>query len=55
MNKEFPLANLRWTIAHLNDGSAATFERMKAMGVGWTMQDEMYNSGDEVGSVAAPT
>ena len=48
VNKEFPLANLRWTIAHLNDGSAATFQRMKALGVGWTMQDEMYNSGDEV-------
>ena len=48
VNKEFPISNLRWTIAHLNDGSAATFRRMKALGVGWTMQDEMYNSGDEV-------
>ena len=48
VNKEFPLANLRWTIAHLNDASPATFQRMKALGVGWTMQDEMYNSGDEV-------
>jgi predicted amidohydrolase YtcJ len=47
-NKEFPIANLRWTIAHLNDGSAATFERMKALGVGWTMQDAMYNDGDQV-------
>lgn len=48
VNKEFPIANLRWTIAHLNDGSAATFERMKALGVGWTMQDAMYNDGDQV-------
>ncbi len=48
VNKEFPIGNLRWTVAHLNDGSAATFERMKALGVGWTMQDEMYNSGDQV-------
>src|SRR4029077_249277 len=48
VNKEFPIANLRWTIAHLNDGSSATFQRMKALGVGWTMQDAMYNDGDEV-------
>jgi predicted amidohydrolase YtcJ len=48
VNREFPIAKLRWTIAHLNDGSVATFERMKAMGVGWTVQDAMYNSGDQV-------
>lgn len=48
VNREFPIANLRWTIAHLNNGSAATFERMKALGVGWTMQDAMYNDGDRV-------
>jgi predicted amidohydrolase YtcJ len=48
VNKEFPLANLRWTIAHLNDASTATFQRMKALGVGWTMQDMMYNDGDQV-------
>ena len=48
VNKEFPIAKLRWTIAHLNDGSPATFQRMKALGVGWTAQDAMYNSGDEV-------
>ena len=48
VNMEFPVGNLRWTIAHLNDGSEATFRRMKALGVGWTMQDAMYNDGDQV-------
>ena len=48
VNAEFPVAPLRWTIAHLNDGSARTFERMKALGLGWTVQDAMYNNGDEV-------
>ena len=48
VNTEFPIAPLRWTIAHLNDGSAGTFERMKALGLGWTVQDAMYNNGDEV-------
>ncbi|MGH6683713.1 MAG: amidohydrolase family protein, partial [Pseudolabrys sp.] len=48
VNREFPIARLRWTVAHLNDGSPETFTRMKAMGVGWTVQDQMYNSGDQV-------
>ena len=48
VNKEFPIAPLRWTIAHLNDASPQTLQRMKALGVGWTVQDAMYNSSDEV-------
>jgi predicted amidohydrolase YtcJ len=47
VNAEFPIAPLRWTIAHLNDASPATLRRMKSLGVGWTVQDAMYNaSGD---------
>ena len=46
VNAETPIAPLRWSIAHLNDGTAATFARMKALGVGWTMQDAMYFQGD---------
>lgn len=48
VNGEFPIAKLRWTIAHLNDASPQTLKRMKALGVGWTVQDAMYNSGGEV-------
>ncbi len=47
VNRETSITGLRWSIAHLNDGSAATFERMKALGVGWTMQDAMYFQGDQ--------
>jgi predicted amidohydrolase YtcJ len=46
VNREIPIAGLRWSIAHLNDGSVASFERMKALGVGWLMQDAMYFGGD---------
>jgi predicted amidohydrolase YtcJ len=46
VNREFPIGNLRWTIAHLNDASAATLKRMKALGIGWTVQDALYNSGE---------
>jgi predicted amidohydrolase YtcJ len=38
VNKEVPIANLRWSIAHLNDASPDTLRRMKALGVGWTVQ-----------------
>ncbi len=46
VNREIPIAKLRWSIAHLNDGSEATYARMKALGVGWLMQDAMYYDGE---------
>jgi predicted amidohydrolase YtcJ len=46
VNREVPIARLRWSVAHLNDGSEASFARMKALGVGWAMQDAMYLEGD---------
>ena len=47
VHQEFPIAKLRWSIAHLNNGTEATFKRMKALGVGWAMQDAMYLDGDK--------
>src|SRR6266446_1692264 len=47
VNQEVPLANLRWSLAHLNDASPASLRRMKALGVGWTVQDAMYFGGDQ--------
>jgi hypothetical protein len=38
VNAEFPVANLRWSIAHLTAASPEHLRRMKAMGVGWTVQ-----------------
>ena len=38
VNREVPIANLRWSIAHLNDASAENLRRMKALGIGWTAQ-----------------
>ena len=48
VNKEVPIAPLRWSIAHLDDASEPSLKRMKALGVGWTMQDAMYFGGDSV-------
>jgi predicted amidohydrolase YtcJ len=38
VNKEAPIGNLRWSIAHLNDASPENLRRMRALGVAWTMQ-----------------
>jgi predicted amidohydrolase YtcJ len=46
VNRDVPIAKLRWSIAHLNDASEANLARMKALGVGWAMQDAMYYEGE---------
>lgn len=38
VNAEFPISNLRWSVAHLTNASPQSLQRMKAMGVGWTIQ-----------------
>jgi predicted amidohydrolase YtcJ len=38
VNKDVPIANLRWSIAHLNDASPENLRRMHALGIGWTVQ-----------------
>jgi predicted amidohydrolase YtcJ len=48
VNAQVPIAPLRWSIAHLNDASDATLRRMKALGVGWTVQDaSLYFGGEQ--------
>jgi predicted amidohydrolase YtcJ len=42
VNREVPIAPLRWSIAHLHDASDASLQRMKVLGVGWLMQDGLY-------------
>ncbi len=46
INRETPVASLRWSIAHLTDASPESLQRMKAMGVGWLMQNALYFRGE---------
>lgn len=46
VNREIPIAPLRWSIAHLNNATEVHLQRMKGLGVGWAMQDAMYLEGD---------
>jgi predicted amidohydrolase YtcJ len=48
LNQEIPITGLRWSIAHLDDVSIASLNRMQALGIGWAMQDAMYFAGDRI-------
>jgi hypothetical protein len=47
VDRDTPIAPLRWSVAHLDNASPATLQRLAALGVGWTLQDAMYFSGDQ--------
>jgi predicted amidohydrolase YtcJ len=42
IDRETPIRGLRWSIAHLHDASTVSLQRMKALGVGWLMQNGLY-------------
>lgn len=42
VNKDTPIGELRWSIAHLPNVEEATLQRMKSLGIGWTVQDASY-------------
>jgi predicted amidohydrolase YtcJ len=46
VNRETPIAPLRWSIAHLNDATPENLARMKALGIGWLMQNAMFFQGE---------
>jgi predicted amidohydrolase YtcJ len=54
VNKEFPITALRWQIAHLENGSDETLRRMKALNMGWAVQDRRVSSGQIVATVLGP-
>ncbi len=54
VNKVMPIAGLRWQIAHLENASEATLRRMKALNMGWAVQDRLVYSGGIVAKVLGP-
>jgi len=42
VDREIPIRHLRWSVAHLHDASDLSLTRMKALGVGWLMQNGLY-------------
>ena len=54
VNKEIPIAPLRFQIAHIENASDATLARMKALNMGWAVQDRLLYSGIIVQKVLGP-
>jgi predicted amidohydrolase YtcJ len=46
VNKTYPITKLRWAILHIEDASDQTLQRMKALGMGYAVQDRLYYGGN---------
>ncbi len=63
VNEAHPLRDLRWAIAHLNTGSVETLDRMKRLGLSFTVQMGSYfeapaileANGEVVAAMSPPT
>jgi predicted amidohydrolase YtcJ len=42
VDREISIRELRWSVAHLHDASDLSLTRMKALGVGWLVQNGLY-------------
>ena len=42
VDREVSIRDLRWSVAHLHDASDVSLSRMKALGVGWLMQNGLH-------------
>jgi predicted amidohydrolase YtcJ len=54
VNREFPISALRWQIAHIENAAPDTLGRMKALNMGWAVQDRLLYSGGIVAGVLGP-
>ncbi len=54
VNKEIPIAGMRWQIAHIENAADDTLARMKALNMGWSVQDRLLYSGQIVLKVLGP-
>ena len=54
VNKDIPIAKLRWQITHIEDATDDTLKRMKALGMGWSVQDRLLYAGQIFLKVLGP-
>jgi predicted amidohydrolase YtcJ len=46
VHADTPVAALRWSVAHLNDASPETLQRLRSLGMGWLVQNAFYFRGE---------
>jgi predicted amidohydrolase YtcJ len=54
INRDFPVAPLRWTVLHLYSASEDNLKRMKALGLIWGVQDGLYFGGERLQAEVGP-
>ena len=54
VNKQIPIGALRWQIVHIENASDRTLARMKALNMGWGVQDRLLYAGPIVAKVLGP-
>jgi predicted amidohydrolase YtcJ len=54
VDREVSIRDLRWSVAHLHDASDLSLVRMKALGVGWLMQNGLYFAASSFLSARGP-
>jgi predicted amidohydrolase YtcJ len=48
INRDIPVAKLRWTVLHLYNASEDNLKRMKSLGLIWGVQDGLYFGGERL-------
>jgi predicted amidohydrolase YtcJ len=54
VDREVSIRDLRWSVAHLHDASDLSLVRMKALGIGWLMQNGLYFAASSFLSARGP-
>jgi len=52
--RQHPIANLRWNITHISTGTTDTFARMKALGLAYNVQINLYFEGPQLEKIVGP-
>jgi predicted amidohydrolase YtcJ len=54
INRDYPIARLRWTVLHLYTASDDNLKRMKSLGLIWGVQDGLYFGGERLQAEVGP-
>ena len=54
INRDYPIAKLRWTVLHLYNASEDNLKRMKSLGLIWGVQDGLYFGGERLQAEVGP-
>jgi predicted amidohydrolase YtcJ len=48
VNRQRAIGGLRWTLCHIDDATPETLQRMRALGMNYSVQDRLFYAGDKI-------